>query len=336
MTDQTVIPREADTPEVKRLQETSLILAANYKDYAVSEPKEYEGGAEHLKQIKAALKQAEAEREKIVRPLIDAKRATDALFQKITAPMVEAEANVKKGLLAYQTEQDRIAREEQRKEEERAERERQRLLEEARKANELAAKKERERLAREKEKADEAARIERARIAEQERIANEKAAEERARIEAEEKDAAEDEAKQRSLQEEKRRIREREEAEQRRIQEEKDAAAKREQEEQERLHQQQLEAEAKEREDTARAQILEERAETTMVAPVASQAPKVKGISTRGVWKFKVTDPAKVPDKYKKIDEAKIGKIVKALKADHDIPGIKAWEEKTMAAGAGR
>lgn len=84
---------------------------------------------------------------------------------------------------------------------------------------------------------------------------------------------------------------------------------------------------------TARSEILEERAEVVQAAPLAPAAPKVEGISTRTVWRFEVTHPNMVPDKYLLIDEKKIGGVVRALKGDTDIPGVRVYSEQVMAAG---
>jgi len=100
--------------------------------------------------------------------------------------------------------------------------------------------------------------------------------------------------------------------------------------ERERLTKQAEEARQKGRED--RAQTLEDRAVSTVAAPPPPAAPKVAGVQTRTVWRFRITDPAKVPDKYKIVDEKRIGGVVRALKGDTEIPGIEVWEESTMAA----
>jgi hypothetical protein len=75
--------------------------------------------------------------------------------------------------------------------------------------------------------------------------------------------------------------------------------------------------------------------EAQVVAPVIQrEPPKVAGVATREVWKFRVTDPALVPDQYKVIDESRIRKVVQALKADANIPGVEVYSERQLAAGA--
>lgn len=75
--------------------------------------------------------------------------------------------------------------------------------------------------------------------------------------------------------------------------------------------------------------------EAMVVAPVVErEAPKVAGVSTREVWRFEVLDAAQVPRQYLAVDEAKIRKVVQALKADAQIPGVRVWSERQLAAGA--
>lgn len=72
-----------------------------------------------------------------------------------------------------------------------------------------------------------------------------------------------------------------------------------------------------------------------VVAPIVSrEPPKVAGVATREVWKFTVTDAALVPREYCVVDEAKIRKVVAALKGDTTIPGVRVYAEKSIAAGA--
>jgi len=91
-------------------------------------------------------------------------------------------------------------------------------------------------------------------------------------------------------------------------------------------------AKAEEAGRTERAETLRDRAEVVTAAPPPPAAPKVSGIAERKVWKFEVTDPSKVPDEYKTIDERKIGGVVRALKGDTSIPGVRVWEESSLAA----
>mgnify|MGYP006883576854 CR=1 FL=1 len=68
-----------------------------------------------------------------------------------------------------------------------------------------------------------------------------------------------------------------------------------------------------------------------VVLPKAT--PKVHGISYRDNWKFRITDPNKIPREYMVPDEKAIGVIVGRLKERCNIPGIEVYCEKVVAAG---
>lgn len=68
------------------------------------------------------------------------------------------------------------------------------------------------------------------------------------------------------------------------------------------------------------------------VAPVLRSAPaKVAGISSRENWKFEVIDLSLVPREYLMIDEKKVSGVVKAMKAETKIAGIRAYPEAVLA-----
>jgi len=92
-------------------------------------------------------------------------------------------------------------------------------------------------------------------------------------------------------------------------------------------------AKAREKEREQRAATLEERAQMVAPPPPPPPPPKPKGVSKRVVWRFDITDPAKVPDMYRMIDEKKIASVVKALKDQTDIPGVRVWPETVIVAG---
>lgn len=68
-----------------------------------------------------------------------------------------------------------------------------------------------------------------------------------------------------------------------------------------------------------------------VVLPKAT--PKVQGISYRDNWKFRITNPNKIPKEYMVPDEKAIGVIVGRLKERCNIPGIEVYCEKVVAAG---
>lgn len=60
--------------------------------------------------------------------------------------------------------------------------------------------------------------------------------------------------------------------------------------------------------------------------------PVIRGISYRDNWKWELIDESKVPVTYKKlvIDQDKINKIVKEIKSDTDIDGIRVYNDRTL------
>lgn len=88
---------------------------------------------------------------------------------------------------------------------------------------------------------------------------------------------------------------------------------------------------------TEAAQIVEEAIQAPApVAAVQKQTPKVDGINFRKTWKFRITDPTKVPREFLVIDEAKIRGVVRALGSAANIPGVQVYPETTVAAGGRR
>jgi hypothetical protein len=71
--------------------------------------------------------------------------------------------------------------------------------------------------------------------------------------------------------------------------------------------------------------------EPVYVAPVVipKSVPKMAGGPVyRTIWKYRITDPAKLPRQFLIPDEVKIGQLVRALKKEHGIAGVEAYEER--------
>lgn len=62
-------------------------------------------------------------------------------------------------------------------------------------------------------------------------------------------------------------------------------------------------------------------------APKTTEAPKIKGMATRKIWKYQI-DTDKLDRKYLIPDEATIGKVVRALGDKHGISGVTAYQEE--------
>jgi hypothetical protein len=65
-----------------------------------------------------------------------------------------------------------------------------------------------------------------------------------------------------------------------------------------------------------------------LLAPTAP--PATEGTSLIDHWYAVITDPAIIPREYLMVDEAKINKIVKAMKTLTNIPGVQAVMSKTI------
>jgi hypothetical protein len=219
-----VQPDPSTNPEVRELTRQTQELAALGVAYSVKTQGEYLHAGEDLKRIKAAKDRLEKLRKSMTQPLDAAKKAIMDFFRGPEAQLEDAERRIKRAMIAYQDEQERIWREEQRRAEE-------------------AARKERERLAAQAQKAAASGKVE-------------KAAD------------------------------------------------------------------------------LEQRAAAVVAPVIHREPPKVTGVATREVWKFEVTDPAAVPREYLMVDEKKLGAVVRAMKGDTNIPGVRVWSEKSLAAGA--
>jgi len=66
-----------------------------------------------------------------------------------------------------------------------------------------------------------------------------------------------------------------------------------------------------------------------VVLPAPVTAP---GLQRRAIWRYEITDAAQVPREYLTIDHVKLGGVVRALKGAVQIPGVRVWAERTIAA----
>lgn len=86
--------------------------------------------------------------------------------------------------------------------------------------------------------------------------------------------------------------------------------------------------------NTEKAVQLQEKASMTVAPVVSGPPPTAPGISSRANWKFEVTDPALIPREYLQPDLQKIGAVVRALKGDAAIAGVRVFAEKITNARA--
>jgi len=282
-------------PDVLALTSSATELAANYNHFLITTADEFTFAGEHLQRIKGARAELEARRLTMTRPLDATKKAIMEFFRPYTERLDNAEEDVKGAMVTYSDEQRRLTNEAARKAREIADREAARLRELARIADEKAAAKERDRLAELRLQAAASAAVE------------------NKRLEAERKAAKTTADKQRAA-------------------EQLAAEQARQEAEQQRIHEERLAAEASQRERTARAESLEARALATTTAPLAPATPKVAGISSRETWKYEITNRQLIPEEYWQVDEKAIGAVVKALKGQTRIPGVRVYAETAIAA----
>lgn len=121
-------------PEVKELTMQTDQLLALASDYRVTNVDQYTMAGDELKRIKAAQKRLDDLRKKITRPIDAAKKAIMDLFREPEDKLARAESGIKRAMLTYADEQERLRREEQRKADEAARKEQERLAAQAAKA----------------------------------------------------------------------------------------------------------------------------------------------------------------------------------------------------------
>ena len=111
-----------------------------------------------------------------------------------------------------------------------------------------------------------------------------------------------------------------------------EAAMKRIEEGRERIRQEAEENRRRVEEATDKAIDEAAKAEAAMApAPVVPDAPKTSGLSMQDHWCFEVVDPMAVPREFLAIDEVKIGKVVRAIKGQITIPGVRIFNLPIMA-----
>lgn len=123
--DRALVP--ANTPEQETLDREVTLIVEIVDAIQIDSPEMYSLAGEELTNVKDKIKALNDQRLTITRPMDAAKKAVMALFKAPLDKLEKSEAALKRGMLAYAAEQQRIADEERRKAEEAAEAERQRL-----------------------------------------------------------------------------------------------------------------------------------------------------------------------------------------------------------------
>lgn len=123
--------------ETKELQQESTTALQVAKDFRVTNTEQYLASAGRLQAIKALSKKLDETFDPHIKRAFDAHRSLVAEKKVHQQPLIEAEGHIKRAVLGYQQEQERIRREAEAKAQEEARKEREKL--EARAAKAAAA-----------------------------------------------------------------------------------------------------------------------------------------------------------------------------------------------------
>lgn len=125
---------QLEIPTEQQLSSVSAPILETARSFVIDSPLMYEMAGDELKTIKAKAKELEERRKAITTPMDKAKREVMDLFRKPLEILEQAEAAIKRTMLDYSNEQKRIAMEAQKKADEAAALERQRMEEAAKEA----------------------------------------------------------------------------------------------------------------------------------------------------------------------------------------------------------
>ncbi len=103
-----IIPAEVQV-RIKEI-ETALIT---YTNYVVDSPQKYQTSAEDLKIIKGKAKELDETRKSLTKPLDESKKKIMQLFKAPLEFLTKAEGCVKRAMIGWQNEQERLRQEEQ-------------------------------------------------------------------------------------------------------------------------------------------------------------------------------------------------------------------------------
>jgi len=129
-------PEIAARDDVREVTAETQAIVTMAGTYQVTTADQYTAAGQELTRIAGAQKKLEAVRMAITRPMDAAKKAVLDFFREPEAKLETAKNTIKRAMIAYDNEQRRIAEENQRKADEAARKERERLEEKARKAAE--------------------------------------------------------------------------------------------------------------------------------------------------------------------------------------------------------
>ena len=103
-----------DDEQIEMQAQEAAAMLARYTNFAVTTADQYECAAAVLKEIKGKTAEIEDLRKSLTRPLDDSKKRIMDLFRRPLDMLTAAEGKVKRALLTYQQEQERIRQEAER------------------------------------------------------------------------------------------------------------------------------------------------------------------------------------------------------------------------------
>lgn len=109
--------------QVETSSKDVVVLAEKTNQLKINNQDDYNSANDLLKTVKSRFKELETQRKEITKPLDDAKKAVLSLFNKPLEILENAEKFIKRHMIGYTEEQERIAREEARKLQELADKE---------------------------------------------------------------------------------------------------------------------------------------------------------------------------------------------------------------------
>ena len=115
-------------PEQQAIVKQAEDISTQLSTFKIINQAQYEKAGEILKSVKSAYKNVDELRKSMTAPLDDSKKRIMDFFKKPLDVLISAEGAIKKGILAYQQEQERIRVEQERKLAAEAEKKRQEAL----------------------------------------------------------------------------------------------------------------------------------------------------------------------------------------------------------------
>jgi len=103
-----IVPTEVQV----QIAETKVMSDA-YSNYAITNSEEYQGSAENLRKIKSKAKELDGLRKSLTKPIDESKKRIMELFKEPFEYLTRAESHVKKAMIGWQADQEKVRQAEQ-------------------------------------------------------------------------------------------------------------------------------------------------------------------------------------------------------------------------------